>query len=190
MSQQEVDKILVERVCQGDKKAFDMLVLKYQNRIVQLVSRFISNREDALDVAQETFIKAYRALPNFEGKSAFYTWLYRIAVNTAKNWSIARSRRPAKRESELSEAEQYEFESTMKDQASPDRLVMKDELEKALYSSIEALPEELRSAIVLREMEGLSYDEIAHVMDCPVGTVRSRIFRARESIHERLEPLL
>lgn len=190
MSHQDVDKVLVDRARNGDRKAFDMLVLKYQNRIVQLVSRYISNREDAMDVAQEAFIKAYRALPGFEGNSAFYTWMYRIAVNTAKNWTIARARRPAKRESELSDSEQHEFDISLKDQGSPDHLAMRDELDLAIRESIEALPEELRSAIVLREMEGLSYDEIAQIMDCPVGTVRSRIFRAREGIQKRLEPYL
>ncbi|RMH16081.1 MAG: RNA polymerase sigma factor RpoE [Gammaproteobacteria bacterium] len=190
MSHQDVDKVLVDRARKGDRKAFDMLVLKYQNRIVQLVSRYISHREDAMDVAQEAFIKAYRALPSFEGNSAFYTWLYRIAVNTAKNWSIAKARRPAKRESELSDSEQHEFDVTLKDQDSPDHLAMRDELERVIRLSIESLPEELRSAIVLREMEGLSYDEIAQIMDCPVGTVRSRIFRAREGIQKRLEPYL
>ncbi len=190
MGEDGVDKALVERVQRGEKAAFDMLVLKYQHKLVKLISRYIRDQAEVLDVAQESFLKAYRALPNFRGDSAFYTWLYRIAINTAKNYLVAQGRRPPDGDIDSSDAEQYEGESELKDYASPERLLMRDEIERAVIEAIEQLPEDLRTAITLRELEGLSYEEIAESMDCPIGTVRSRIFRAREAINKRLEPLL
>ncbi len=184
------DQELVERVQQGDKKAFDLLVLKYQHKIVKLISRYIRDDAEVFDVAQEAFIKAYRALPRFRGDSAFYTWLYRIAVNTAKNFLVSQGRRPPESDIDAEEAEQYAGASALRDISTPERILLKDEIESVVYKAIEQLPEDLRTAITLREMEGLSYEEIAHAMDCPVGTVRSRIFRAREAIDKKLAPLL
>lgn len=184
------DQELVARVQKGDKKAFDLLVLKYQHKIVKLISRYIRDDAEVLDVAQEAFIKAYRALPRFRGDSAFYTWLYRIAVNTAKNFLVSQGRRPPESDIDAEEAEQYVGASALKDISTPERLILKDEIESVVYKAIEQLPEDLRTAITLREMEGLSYEEIAHAMDCPVGTVRSRIFRAREAIDKKLAPLI
>ena len=189
MSKAIADKILVERVKSGDKAAFDLLVLKYQQRIVNLVSRFVRNPADALDVTQEAFIKAYRAMPNFRGESAFYTWLYRIAVNTAKNYLAVQARRPTS-DQDISEIEQIEGNSALKEQATPENLLLRDEIQQTIIDAIENLPDELRVAITLREVDGLSYEEIAAAMDCPIGTVRSRIFRAREAINLELEPLL
>jgi len=185
-----VDKALVERVQSGEKRAFDMLVLKYQHKLIKLISRYIRDPAEVLDVAQESFLKAYRALPNFRGDSAFYTWLYRIAINTAKNHLVAQSRRPPNGDIDSTEAEQYEGESELKDNATPEHLLLRDEIERTVAEAIEQLPEDLRTAITLRELEGLSYDDIALAMDCPIGTVRSRIFRAREAINRRLEPLI
>jgi len=185
-----VDKALVERVQSGEKRAFDMLVLKYQHKLIKLISRYIRDPAEVLDVAQESFLKAYRALPNFRGDSAFYTWLYRIAINTAKNHLVAQSRRPPDGDIDSTEAEQYEGESELKDNATPEHLLLRDEIERTVAEAIEQLPEDLRTAITLRELEGLSYDDIALAMDCPIGTVRSRIFRAREAINRRLEPLI
>lgn len=185
----EVDQELVKRVQQGDKKAFDLLVLKYQHKIIPLITRYIKDPSEALDVAQETFIKAYRALPNFRGDSAFYTWLYRIAINTAKNHIAARSRRPSNSEIELETAEQFESAVRLKDQETPEGILLSEEVADAVRQAIEELPEELRIAITLREFEGLSYEEIAQAMNCPVGTVRSRIFRAREAIDKKLRTL-
>ena len=190
MGEQRVDSELVERVQKGDKKAFDILVLKYQHKIVKLISRYIRDPSEVLDVAQEAFIKAYRALPNFRGDSAFYTWLYRIAINTAKNTLVAQNRRPPDGDIDAVDAEQYEGESWLKDYATPERIVLRDEIEKTVFEAIEQLPEDLRTAITLRELDGLSYEEIAEAMSCPVGTVRSRIFRAREAIDKRIRPLL
>jgi len=190
MGEQSVDQLLVERVQRGDKKAFDILVAKYQLKIVKLISRYIRDQSEVLDVAQEAFIKAYRALPKFRGESAFYTWLYRIAINTAKNYLVAQGRRLPSSDVEIDVAEQYEGESELKDNATPERLLLKDEIERTVFEVIEQLPEDLRTAITLRELEGLSYEEIAEVMGCPIGTVRSRIFRAREAIHGKLKPLL
>lgn len=190
MGEQSVDQLLVERVQRGDKKAFDILVAKYQHKIVKLISRYIRDQSEVLDVAQEAFIKAYRALPKFRGESAFYTWLYRIAINTAKNYLVAQGRRLPSSDVEIDVAEQYEGESDLKDYATPERLLLKDEIERTVFAVIEQLPEDLRTAITLRELEGLSYEEIAEVMGCPIGTVRSRIFRAREAIHGKLKPLL
>lgn len=190
MGEQNVDKALVERVQRGDKRAFDLLVLKYQHKLVKLISRYIRDQSEVLDVAQESFLKAYRAIPNFRGESAFYTWLYRIAINTAKNHLVAQGRRPPDGDIDSTEAEQYEGESELKESATPERLLLRDEIERTVVDAIEKLPEDLRTAITLREIEGLSYEEIAQAMDCPIGTVRSRIFRAREAINKRLEPLI
>lgn len=187
---EQVDEELVRRVQQGDKKAFDILVRKYQHKITQLVNRYIKDPHESMDVAQESFIKAYRALPSFRGESAFYTWLYRIAINTAKNHLAMRSRRPLDDEIELEDAEQFESAVHLRDQETPEGLLLSEELARAIQLALDALPEELRTAITLREFEGLSYEEIAQVMECPVGTVRSRIFRAREFIDKKLDGLL
>jgi RNA polymerase sigma-70 factor (ECF subfamily) len=190
MGENNVDQVLVERVQGGDKKAFDILVGKYQHKIAKLISRYIRDPSEVLDVTQDTFLKAYRALPGFRGESAFYTWLYRIAINTAKNHLVAQGRRLPEVDIEISDAEQLEGESELKEYATPERLLLKDEIERTVFEAIEELPEDLRLAITLRELEGLSYEEIAETMACPIGTVRSRIFRAREAIHKKLEPLL
>ena len=190
MGEKSVDLELIRRVQKGDKTAFDVLVLKYQHKILKLISRYISDHHEAMDVAQEAFLKAYRALPRFRGDSAFYTWLYRIAINTAKNHLVAAGRRPPTSDIDAQEAEQYAGALRLQDNETPERLLLKDEIGATVREAIEALPEELRTAITLRELEGLSYDQIAQVMACPVGTVRSRIFRARESIDRRLKPLL
>jgi RNA polymerase sigma-70 factor (ECF subfamily) len=185
-----LDEELVRRVQQGDKSAFDLLVRKYQYKIAQLINRYIKDPHEALDVAQESFIKAYRALPSFRGESAFYTWLYRIAINTAKNHIAMRMRRPSDDEIDIEDAEQFESAVRLRDQETPESLLLTEELALVIQKALEDLPEELRTAISLREFEGLSYDEIAQVMNCPVGTVRSRIFRAREAIDKKLEFLL
>lgn len=190
MGEQTVDQALVERVQKGDKTAFDVLVRKYQHKVVKLISRYIKDPDEALDVSQEAFIKAYRALPNFRGDSAFYTWMYRIAINTAKNYLVAQGRRLPNVDIEAQEAEQFEGASTLKEYATPERLLQRDEIEQTVFSAIEKLPEDLKTAITLREIDGLSYEEIAEAMACPVGTVRSRIFRAREAIDKSLKPLL
>ena len=190
MADNIADKEIIERVKNGDKKAYDLLVLKYQQRVINLISRFVKNHADALDVSQETFIKAYKALPNFRGESAFYTWLYRIAVNTAKNHLIVQSRKITKSDYDVTEIEQIEGNMTLTEQTTPENLLIKDELQDIVLNTIENLPEDLKSAIMLREIEGLSYEEIATVMECPVGTVRSRIFRARETIDNKIKPLL
>lgn len=190
MSEQNADQMLVERVQQGDKRAFDLLVRKYQQRIVHLVTRYLHDSVEAQDVAQEAFIKAYRALPAFRGDSAFYTWLYRIAINTAKNYLVAQGRRPPTDDIDAQDAEQFSGDTGLKEYATPERLALRDEIEATITAAIEALPEELRTAITLREFDGLSYEEIAAAMECPIGTVRSRIFRARESIEAKLAPLL
>ena len=185
-----VDRELVRRVQGGDKTAFDMLVLRYQHKIIQLISRYIKDSGEAQDIAQESFIKAYRALPRFRGDSAFYTWLYRIAINTAKNHLVARSRRPSDNEIDVQDAEQFEGADRLKEQATPEHLLLSDEIADTIKLAIEELPEELRTAISLREFEGMSYEEIAQTMVCPVGTVRSRIFRAREAIDKKLKSLV
>ncbi|MDX1824652.1 MAG: RNA polymerase sigma factor RpoE [Thiohalomonadales bacterium] len=190
MGEQNTDQALVERVQHGDKKAFDLLVLKYQQRIMKVLSRYVRDPSEVQDLAQEAFIKAYRALPKFRGDSAFYTWLYRIAINTAKNFVVAQGRRPPNDDIEATEAETYEGESALKDYASPERETLRDEIRETVFNAIEALPEDLKTAITLRELEGMSYEEIAEAMDCPIGTVRSRIFRAREAIDNQLRPLL
>ena len=190
MTSNETDLRLVKRVQQGDKTAFDALVLKYQSRIVNLVSRFVRNQADALDVTQDTFLKAYRALPNFRGDSAFYTWLYRIAINTAKNYLAVQARRSSDKEQDFSEIEQIDGNHALKEYATPEHLLLRDEIQATVIAAIDDLPKDLRMAITLREIEGLRYEEIATVMDCPIGTVRSRIFRAREAIDGQLKPLL
>ena len=190
MADNITDKEIIERVKNGDKNAYDLLVLKYQQRVINLISRFVKNHADALDVSQETFIKAYKALPNFRGESAFYTWLYRIAVNTAKNHLTVQSRKITKSDYDVTEIEQIEGNMTLTEQTTPENLLFKDELQETVLNTIENLPEDLKSAIMLREIEGLSYEEIASVMGCPVGTVRSRIFRAREAIDKVIQPLL
>ncbi len=190
MSEREIDHELVVRVQQGDKKAFDLLVLKYQLRLSKLVSRFLKNQSDVPDVVQEAFIKAYRALPNFRGESAFYTWLYRIAINTAKNHLVAQSRKSPANSIDVQDAEDYGASEWLKEFASPEREALASELEATIHQAMGDLPSDLREAITLREIEGLSYEDIAAVMDCPIGTVRSRIFRAREAIDSKLEPIL
>ena len=190
MSERQIDQVLVERVQAGDKRAFDLLVIKYQSRIINVISRYLRDPVEAMDLAQEAFIKAYRALPNFRGESAFYTWLYRIAINTAKNYLVAQSRRPPGSDIEATDAEQFEGPSALKETATPENMLLRDEIQQAIFSAIEALPDDLRTAITLRELEDMSYEEIAESMDCPIGTVRSRIFRAREAIDIKLRPLL
>ncbi len=190
MSTANADKELVERVQAGDKQAFDLLVLKYQHKLVKLVSRYVHDQAEAMDVAQEAFIKAYRALPRFRGDSSFYTWLYRIGINTAKNHLVSQGRRPPDSDIDAQDAERYDIESRLKDHESPEALAQRDQVQETVMSAINELPEDLRTAITLREFEGLTYDEIAQAMDCPIGTVRSRIFRAREAIDRRLRPLL
>lgn len=187
---QHSDKQLVSRVQKGDKRAFDLLVLKYQYKVHAIVGRYINDHEEINDVVQEAFIKAYRALKNFRGDSQFYTWLYRIAVNTAKNYLVARNRRPPASDVDVDDAEYYSGSDSLKDVASPERQLFRDELERVVNAAITALPEDLRTAVTLREFEGLSYEDIAHVMDCPVGTVRSRIFRAREAIDLQVKALM
>jgi RNA polymerase sigma-70 factor (ECF subfamily) len=184
------DQALVERVQRGDKTAFDLLVRKYEHRIVKLVDRYVHDNAAALDVAQEAFLKAYRAIPSFRGDSAFYTWIYRIAINTAKNYLVAEKRRPLDYNLDTQDPEQYEMHARLSHGDSPERMALTDEIRETVEDAIGDLPEDLRTAIVLREMEGMSYEEIAISMECPVGTVRSRIFRAREAIDKRLKPLL
>lgn len=187
---EQSDLELVRRVQKGERGAFDLLVLRYQHKVVKLVARLLRDPAEAEDVAQEAFVKAYRALGSFRGDSAFYTWLYRIAVNTARNTMASRQRRPLDYEADLSESEQSVVDSRMRHGDTPEAVALSDEIQRTVTEAIEALPEDLRTAIVLREVEGLSYEEIAEAMDCPVGTVRSRIFRAREAIDRNLKPLL
>lgn len=190
MGEREVDQALVERVQQGDKRAFDLLVLKYQHRVMKLISRLVRNADDVQDVAQESFIKAYRALKNFRGDSAFYTWLYRIAINTAKNHLVASGRKATTSAVDAQDAEQYESGDWLREYATPEKEMLASEINDVIKKCINELPDDLKEAITLREMEGLSYEDIAAVMDCPIGTVRSRIFRAREAIDTQLKPLL
>jgi len=189
-SERSIDQALVERVQQGDKKAFDLLVLKYQLRLSKLVARFVRNPADVPDVVQETFIKAYRALPRFRGDSAFYTWIYRIAINTAKNHLVSMGRKSPANSLEVQEAEDYGASDWLKEFATPEREMLAEEIQTTVNKAVKELPSDLREAISLRELEGLSYEDIAQVMDCPIGTVRSRIFRAREAVDTKLEPLL
>jgi RNA polymerase sigma-70 factor (ECF subfamily) len=191
MSDREIDRQLVTRAQHGDKQAFNLLVVKYQRKLARLLSRFIRDPAEVEDVTQEAFIKAYRALPAFRGDSAFYTWLYRIGINTAKNYLMAMGRRaPTSTEVEAEEAEGFEEGEQLRDINTPESLLLSNEIAQTVNSTIEKLPEELRKAIQMREIEGMSYEDIAQAMDCPIGTVRSRIFRAREAIAEQLRPLL
>jgi RNA polymerase sigma-70 factor (ECF subfamily) len=190
MSTEATDKELVKRVQKGDKGAFDLLVLKYEHKIVNLVMRYVRDPEQALDITQEAFIKAYRALPRFRGDSAFYTWLYRIAVNTAKNYLAAQRRRPTDVELDLQDPEQYGLHAKLKETDTPEAVTLSRELQLTLERAIESLPDDLRTAIILREIDGMSYEEIGETMDCPVGTVRSRIFRARDAIGKKVGTLI
>ncbi|OUS17154.1 RNA polymerase sigma factor RpoE [Gammaproteobacteria bacterium 50_400_T64] len=185
----DTDKQLVARVQKGDKRAFDLLVIKYQHKVAAIVSRYIYDREEVKDIVQEAFIKAYRAIGSFRGDSQFYTWLYRIAVNTAKNFLVSRSRRPPASDIEVEDAEFFTGADKLRDVASPENLAFRDELQQVVDNAIQSLPEDLRTAVSLRELDGLSYEDIANVMDCPVGTVRSRIFRAREAIDKQVKAL-
>jgi RNA polymerase sigma-70 factor (ECF subfamily) len=191
MSDREIDRQLVERAQRGDKQAFSLLVEKYQRKLARLLSRFIRDQAEVEDVTQEAFIKAYRALPAFRGDSAFYTWLYRIGINTAKNYLMALGRRaPTSTEVEAEDAEGLDEGEQLRDINTPESLLLSKEIAETVNATIEKLPEELRKAIQMREIEGMSYEDIAQAMDCPIGTVRSRIFRAREAIAEQLRPLL
>ncbi len=187
---QDSDSQLVERVQKGDKRAYDLLVLKYQHRVRAIISRYVQDRDEVNDVTQEAFVKAYRAIPAFRGDSQFYTWLYRIAVNTAKNFLVSRSRRPPANDVDLDDAGDHGGSDSLRDVDSPENLVYRDELGRIINETINALPEDLRTALLLREFDGLSYEEIAVEMACPVGTVRSRIFRAREAVDEQVKALL
>ena len=191
MSERDIDQQLVERVQRGDKAAFNLLVVKYQRKIFRLLSRLIRDQAEIEDVAQEAFIKAYRALPNFRGESAFYTWLYRIAINTAKNYLVSQGRRaPTSTPTDIEDAETFDDSDHLRDLNTPDSMLVTKQVGEAVNRAIDRLPEDLRTAIVLRELEGLSYEEIAESMQCPIGTVRSRIFRAREAIASELKPIL
>lgn len=189
-NQTDIDQQLVERVQAGDKRAFDLLVGKYQHKIVGLVSRYVYDHHEAMDIAQEAFIKAYKALPRFRGDSAFYTWLYRIAINTAKNHLVSRGRRPPDVDVDVGDAEYYDAGDELRELENPENSLFRDELNETVKRALDQLPEDLRAALTLREFEGMSYEDIATVMDCPVGTVRSRIFRAREAIDKEIAPLL
>lgn len=190
MGDKNLDQELVSRVQKGEKAAFDILVRKYEHKLINVISRYVRDSSEVQDVAQEAFIKAYRALPNFRGESAFYTWLYRIGINTAKNYLVARSRRPPNSDIDAQDAEQFDSSSGLKEYATPERLALSNELASTIQMAMNELPDELRMAIVFRELDGMSYDEIADAMDCPIGTVRSRIFRARDAIEKRIRPLL
>ncbi len=185
----QTDLQLVRKVRNGDRSAFDLLVVKYQSRVASIISRYVYDSQEVMDLTQEAFVKAFRALDRFRGDSAFYTWLYRIAVNTAKNFLESRGRRP-QGSADVTEAENFDDGSRLRDVASPERLLQREELQKALSEAIAQLPEELRSAFLLREYDGLSYEDIARILECPIGTVRSRIFRARDSVDRHLGPLL
>lgn len=185
-----IDAALVERVQSGDRLAFDLLVRKYQHRIVSLVQRFVPDWHEAQDVAQEAFIKAYRALPNFRGDSAFYTWLYKIAVNSAKNFLVSQSRRPPTDDVQMDDAVHQEDAGRMHDRATPENEFLRAEVERTVLAAVEDLPEDIRTALTLREIDGLSYEEIAQIMNCPIGTVRSRIFRGRDAVDRRIRPLM
>ena len=190
MGEDNIDQALVQRVQKGEKRAFDLLVAKYQHKVTSLIGRYIHDWSEAQDVAQETFIRAYRALANFRGDSQFYTWLYKIAVNTAKNHLVSLGRRPPSEDIDAQDAVQFDAGTRLRDTDTPEHELMRQEIERTVARTVEALPEELRMAITLREVDGLSYEEIAEAMDCPIGTVRSRIFRARDAIDQKLRPLL
>jgi RNA polymerase sigma-70 factor (ECF subfamily) len=190
MTERSTDQELVRRAQAGDRRAFDLLVLKYQQKVVNLIGRYVRDPAEVLDVAQDAFLKAYRALDGFRGDSAFYTWLYRIAVNTVKNHLVAQGRRPPGDDLEADVAEQMDLGARLRENATPERHLLTDEIARTVQQALDALPDDLRTAIVLRELEGMSYEEIATAMECPIGTVRSRIFRAREAIDKRLRPLL
>lgn len=188
-AESQTDLQLVRKVRRGDRSAFDLLVIKYQSRVAAIISRYVYDSQEVMDLTQETFVKAYRAIERFRGDSAFYTWLYRIAVNTAKNFLEARNRRPQP-SADVEEAEGFDEGMRLRDNASPERLMQREQVHKALQEAISGLPEELRSAFLLREYDGLSYEDIAQILECPIGTVRSRIFRAREAVDRHLGPLL
>lgn len=188
-SDSQTDLQLVRKVRNGDRAAFDLLVIKYQSRVASIISRYVYDSQEVMDLAQETFVKAYRAIDRFRGDSAFYTWLYRIAVNTAKNYLEARGRRP-QGSADSAEAENFDDGARLRDNASPERVLQREQLQQELRRAIAGLPEELRSAFLLREYDGLSYEDIARILECPIGTVRSRIFRAREAVDRQLGPLL
>ncbi len=190
MSERRADQELVSRAQAGDKRAFDLLVLKYQQKVASLISRYMRDSSEVLDVTQEAFIKAYRALPGFRGESAFYTWLYRIAINTVKNHMVAQGRRPPGDDVDAEVAEQMDMGMRLREIATPEHHLLTDEIANTVQQALDALPDDLRTAILLREFDGLSYEEIAIAMECPIGTVRSRIFRAREAIDKHLRPLL
>jgi RNA polymerase sigma-70 factor, ECF subfamily len=190
MGEQESDQALVERVQKGDKRAFDLLVRKYQHKVVGVISRYISDWSECQDVAQEAFIRAYRAIGAFRGDSQFYTWVYKIAINTAKNYLVSQGRRPPTDDIGVEDAVQLDGGARLKDRATPEHELLRQEIEQTVFATVEQLPEDLRTAITLREVDGLSYEEIAEAMNCPIGTVRSRIFRARDAIDQKLRPLL
>jgi RNA polymerase sigma-70 factor (ECF subfamily) len=190
MGENELDNALVERVQNGDRRAFDLLVRKYQHKLIGLISRYVKNHAECEDIAQEAFVRAWRAIGSFRGESAFYTWLYKIAVNTAKNHLVAMGRRPPADDIAAEDAVFAPGAERLHESATPERELMRQEIEQTVFRTVQALPEELRTAITLREVEGLSYEEIAEMMSCPIGTVRSRIFRAREAIDQKLRPLL
>ena len=190
MGEQDLDEVLVKRVQAGERKAFDLLVRRHQHKVLGVISRYVADWAEAQDVAQEAFVRAYRAIGNFRGESAFYTWLYKIATNTAKNWLVSQGRRPPTDDVQVDDAVHLDAAVRLKDSSTPERELLRQEIERTVFETVEALPDELRQAITLREVEGLSYEEISERMDCPIGTVRSRIFRAREAIDIRLRPLL
>jgi RNA polymerase sigma-70 factor (ECF subfamily) len=190
VGEQDLDDVLVKRVQAGERKAFDVLVRRYQHKVLGVISRYVSDWAEGQDVAQEAFVRAYRAIGNFRGESAFYTWLYKIATNTAKNWLVSQGRRPPTDDVQVDDAVHLDAAVKLKDSSTPERELLRQEIERTVFETVEALPDELRQAITLREVDGLSYEEISERMDCPIGTVRSRIFRAREAIDNRLRPLL
>ena len=190
MGEQDLDEALVKRVQAGERKAFDILVRRYQHKVIGVISKYVKDWSEAQDVAQEAFVRAYRALGNFRGESAFYTWLYKIATNTAKNWLVSQGRRPPTDDIQVDDAVFMDAAVRLKDSSTPERELLRQEIERTVTEAVDGLPDELRQAITLREVDGLSYEEIAERMNCPIGTVRSRIFRAREAIDVRLRPLL
>ena len=190
MSEAELDQALVKRVQAGERGAFDLLVRKYQHKVKGVISRYVGDWAETQDVAQEAFIRAFRAIGNFRGESAFYTWLYKIAINTAKNWLVSQGRRPPTDDVQVEDALHLDAAVKLKDSSTPERELMREEIERRVFDTVAKLPEDLRTAITLREVDGLSYEEIAEAMNCPIGTVRSRIFRAREAIDHELRPLL